>query len=78
MLIALPNREKYVFTVILFMPFETFEKLSTPEVVVEFFGKHFPDALKLMGSDRLVRSFFKIKPSPLLSIKVEEAPKRIK
>jgi kynurenine 3-monooxygenase len=58
MLIALPNQDGS-FTVTLFMPKTgetSFESLSSPEKVREFFASHFPDTLELIPS--LEKDFF--------------------
>ncbi|XP_054711977.1 kynurenine 3-monooxygenase-like [Uloborus diversus] len=68
MLIALPNQDKS-YTVTLFMPFSMFEKLGTPESLLEFFEDNFSDAVSLIGKDRLVTDFFRTKASALVSIK---------
>ena len=50
MLIALPNADGS-FTCTLFLPFEgpvSFEGLTTDDLVMRFFRRHFPDALALM------------------------------
>lgn len=69
MMIALPNQDR-TWTVTLFMPPEIFESLSTPEKLLDFFHKYYHDAIPLIGKDRLVKDYFRIKPSPLVSIKV--------
>ncbi|GFR12009.1 kynurenine 3-monooxygenase [Trichonephila clavata] len=68
MMIALPNQDKS-YTVTLFMPFAMFDKLKTPEKLLEFFTEHFPDSIPLIGKDKLVTDFFKTPPSPLVSVK---------
>ena len=68
MMIALPNHDKS-WTVTLFMPFKQFAELNTSNKLLIFFNKHFPDALDLIGKNRLVIDFFKIKPASLISIK---------
>jgi kynurenine 3-monooxygenase len=50
MLIALPNIDG-TFACILFLPFESrdsFQELTTPAAITDFFRQHFPDALMLM------------------------------
>jgi kynurenine 3-monooxygenase len=47
MLIALPNIDG-TFACILFLPFDSFERLTTTTLVTEFFNTRFPDALPLM------------------------------
>jgi kynurenine 3-monooxygenase len=71
MMIALPNQDGS-WTVTLFMPFHEFKKLSTPEILLTFFKTYYPDAIPLIGEDRLVKDFFANKPLPLVSIKVSE------
>jgi kynurenine 3-monooxygenase len=70
MLIALPNLDGS-FTVTLFLPYSNseycFDTLTTPEKVVEYFKKEFPDALTLMPS--LAEEFFKNPTGPLGTIK---------
>lgn len=69
MLIALPNLDK-TFTCTLFFPFEgeaSFEKLTTKERVKEFFGKTFPDAVKLMPD--YINEFFTNPTSSLVTVK---------
>lgn len=68
MLIALPNPDKS-FTSTLFAPFSLFDSLKSSEDVVEFFRKQFPDALELIGEDR-VSELWKHNPvAPLIQIK---------
>lgn len=69
MLIALPNIDG-TFACILFLPFEgtdSFEKLSTPPEVVEFFQARFPDAVPLMPE--LVVNFFTNPVGAMVTIK---------
>lgn len=69
MMIALPNQDK-TWTVTLFMPFSNFGDLSDKHKLLQFFERHFPDAVPLMTRERLERDFFATQPSPLISIKV--------
>ena len=69
MMIALPNQDRS-WTVTLFMPFEKFEQLTTPENLINFFESHYPDALPLIGKQRLIKDYFATKPSGLISVKV--------
>lgn len=55
MLIALANLD-HSFTSTLFAPQQILAKLSSPEAIIEFFKKEFPDALELMGADAVVES----------------------
>jgi kynurenine 3-monooxygenase len=69
MLIALPNSDGS-FTCTLFFPFEgekSFDSLRSPEKVLEFFEKVFPDAVPLMPT--LVEDFMKNPTSSLVMIK---------
>ncbi|GAB0094573.1 Kynurenine 3-monooxygenase [Sergentomyia squamirostris] len=68
MMIALPNQDKS-WTVTLFMPFENFDMLKNAKDLLEFFGKYFSDAVNLIGTERLIKDFFKIKPQSLVMIK---------
>lgn len=68
MLIALPNQDMS-FTLTLFMPKEMFDQLKDECSVIKFFEAYFIDALELIGREETVKSFFKNKPSPLISIK---------
>lgn len=68
MMIALPNQD-HSWTVTLFMPTENFAMLDSPSVLIKFFQTHYPDALPLIGKERLVRDFFATRPSPLICVK---------
>ncbi|KAJ1735638.1 kynurenine 3-monooxygenase, mitochondrial precursor [Coemansia biformis] len=52
MLIALPNPDR-TFTCTLFMPWTQFHALGADGDIVPFFRAHFPDALRLMGEDKV-------------------------
>ena len=69
MMVSFPN-EGGSWTVTLFMTAEMYDKLKTPEEVVQFFKTYLPDALPLIGQDRLIKDFFAKKPLPLINIKV--------
>ena len=70
MIIALPNLDGS-FTVTLFLSYAegeyNFNNLTTPEIVIEFFKKEFPDALELMPN--LVNDFFENPTAPLGTVK---------
>lgn len=70
MLIALPNLDGS-FTVTLFLPYSNsdycFDNLTTPEIVMEYFNKEYPDAVALMPN--LVEEFFGNPTGPLGTIK---------
>ncbi|KAF8766726.1 Kynurenine 3-monooxygenase like protein [Argiope bruennichi] len=68
MLTALPNRD-CSYTVSLFMPFEMFEQFNTPEKLFQLFKENFPDAIPLIGKEKLIADFFKAKPSSMVSVK---------
>ncbi|XP_055937315.1 kynurenine 3-monooxygenase-like [Argiope bruennichi] len=68
MLTALPNRD-CSYTVSLFMPFEMFEKFNTPEKLFQLFKENFPEAIPLIGKEKLIADFFKAKPSSMVSVK---------
>jgi kynurenine 3-monooxygenase len=58
------------WTVTLFMPFVNFNEIKSPAELLEFFKKYFPDSIKLIGEERLIKDFFKIKPQSLVMVKV--------
>ena len=70
MVIALPNLDGS-FTVTLFLSYNegdyNFNNLTSPEMVIEFFQKEFPDALELMPN--LVEDFFNNPTAPLGTVK---------
>ncbi|KAJ1656588.1 kynurenine 3-monooxygenase, mitochondrial precursor [Dispira simplex] len=68
MMIALPNPD-YSFTCTLFMPFEKFGQLTTREELLTFFDCYFPDAVPLIGEDRLVTDYFRNPKGSLMSVK---------
>ncbi|KAJ1025803.1 hypothetical protein NDA18_004136 [Ustilago nuda] len=68
MLIALPNLDGS-FTCTLFAPFKMFAfQLSTRQGIVAFFEEHFPDALPLIGEDKLVECLTSRRASALGSV----------
>ena len=69
MMIALPN-DDYTFTGNIFAPFKTLESLNTRERLLQFYQDQFPDALQLIGEEKLVKEFFQTTPKTLISIKV--------
>lgn len=68
MMIALPNQD-CSWTVTLFMPFAQFSALKSPQELISFFTKHFPDSINLIGMEKLIKDYFKAKPSHLVSVK---------
>lgn len=68
MMIALPNSDTS-WNVILFMPFAMFSTLKTKAQLLNFFEQTFSDALEFLGAEALCVTFFKTKPSHLVSIK---------
>lgn len=70
MLIALPNLDGS-FTCTLFAPFKMFSELNTRESIVGFFEEHFPDALPLVGEEKLVECLTTRRPSALGSVQCD-------
>jgi kynurenine 3-monooxygenase len=68
MMIALPNQDR-TWTVTLFMPFENFNDIKSPENLLEFFQTYFPDSIPLIGEEKLIKDFFKTKPQHLVAVK---------
>lgn len=68
MMIALPNQDR-TWTVTLFMPFENFDSIKSSDELLKFFGAFFPDAISLIGEERLVKDFFKIPAQYLMAVK---------
>lgn len=68
MMIALPNLDK-TFTCTLFMPFDEFEKITTPSQVMDFFSTYFADAIPLIGADALMKDFFRLPAQAMVSVK---------
>lgn len=68
MMIALPNSDDS-WNVILFMPFTMFSTIKTEQELLDFFKNTFTDALELLGKENVCETFFKVKPSHLVSIK---------
>ncbi|KAK4328299.1 hypothetical protein Pmani_001283 [Petrolisthes manimaculis] len=68
MMIALPNQD-CSWTVTLFMPFPIFESLTTQDQLLSFFQTNYPDAISLIGRDRLVKDFFANRALPMISVK---------
>ena len=70
MLIALPNLDGS-FTVTLFLSYDegeyNFNNLNSPEIIIEFFKKEFPDAMELMPN--LIEDFFDNPTTPLGTVK---------
>eukprot|EP01137_Pigoraptor_chileana_P019073 Opistho-2@79581 len=68
MMIALPNPDKS-FTCTLFMPFENFGQVTTPEQILGFFEENFADAIPLIGKDRLIADYTHNPTSSLVLVK---------
>ncbi|XP_055609789.1 kynurenine 3-monooxygenase [Uranotaenia lowii] len=68
MMIALPNQDR-TWTVTLFMPFENFHGIKCDSDLLGFFRQYFPDAIDLIGQERLIKDFFKTRPQTLVMIK---------
>jgi kynurenine 3-monooxygenase len=58
------------FTCTLFAPTVEFDRLTTREDILLWFQNHFPDALSLLGEDKLLEDFEKNPRSPLIKTKV--------
>lgn len=52
------------------MPFVNFDKLNNESELMSFFNEYFRDVVPLIGCERLVADFFKMKPQYLVQIKV--------
>ncbi|XP_076175190.1 kynurenine 3-monooxygenase cn isoform X2 [Ptiloglossa arizonensis] len=70
MMIALPN-DDFTFTGNIFAPFAILEKLKTPQALLDFYDEQFPDLLRLIGREKLVKDYFEREPKTLISIKCE-------
>lgn len=68
MLIALPNKDK-TFTSTLFAPTAEFERFRDDKMFISWFRTHFPDALDLVGEDRLLHDYKHNPRSALIHIK---------
>eukprot|EP00045_Choanoeca_perplexa_P012037 m.129894 g.129894 ORF g.129894 m.129894 type:complete len:442 (-) comp15861_c0_seq1:1343-2668(-) len=68
MMIALPNLDK-TLTLTLFMPFEKFESIQTPDDVMQLFQDEFPDSIPLIGETKLVTDYFQNPTGPLMTVK---------
>ncbi|KAL6268533.1 hypothetical protein P5V15_001666 [Pogonomyrmex californicus] len=68
MMTSLPNEDR-TFTGNLFAPFHVLQELKTPEALLNFYIEYFPDFLRLIGKEELVKQFFERKPQTLISIK---------
>lgn len=68
MLIALPNLDRS-FTCTLFYQYQGFDALTTPQQVVEFFQRDFPDALDLMP--QLTDEFFANPTGSLVTVRCQ-------
>ncbi|XP_003703017.1 kynurenine 3-monooxygenase cn [Megachile rotundata] len=68
MMIALPNEDR-TFTANLFAPFDTLDKLTTSEALLDFCEDQFPDLIKLISKKKLVRDYFAREPKALISVK---------
>ncbi|XP_043211081.1 kynurenine 3-monooxygenase-like isoform X1 [Amphibalanus amphitrite] len=68
MMIALPNQDR-TWTVTLFMPFAVFDRITTPDELLEFFRENYRDAIPLIGEEKLIKDFFSNRASPLVSVK---------
>lgn len=70
MMIALPNPDR-TWTLTLFMPWsgeEGFESITTPDQVLAFFTKYFPDVIPLMPN--LLDEYFQNEAAPLVTMRL--------
>jgi kynurenine 3-monooxygenase len=63
------------FTCTLFAPISELDGLRTPEAVLSWFHQYFPDALRAIGKEILVKDFFKNPRCPLICTKVGVTPR---
>ena len=69
MLVGVPNKGNS-FNIILFTPLSVSKNIKTPNDVLEFFEKYFPDLLeKMPNKNQLIEDFFRKTPSRLNTIK---------
>ena len=69
-LIALPNLD-YSFTATLFMPKEKFKAIDDQDKLLTFFNDYFPDAVPLIGEERLVADYLENRERNFKSIKCD-------
>ncbi|KIY50944.1 FAD/NAD(P)-binding domain-containing protein [Fistulina hepatica ATCC 64428] len=65
MLIALPNKDR-TFTCTLFAPASLLDTLNSPDVFLNWFRTQFPDALRRIGEDNLLKDFINNPRSALM------------
>ena len=65
--------QDHSFTCTLFMPFGNFDSVKTHDDVLKLFEAEFPDALKLMGREALLRDYFANPTGALMTVKVRPA-----
>ena len=70
MMIGLANLDGS-FTMTLFMPKVTFATIKTPDDVIDFFKKYFPDSIPLFGEQYLRDTYFDYGSLPLCYIKTD-------
>src|SRR5438876_3799765 len=56
------------------MPESMISSLKTPEDLIAFFQREFPDSIPLIGEKKLVSDFFANPKTALMSIKVKPPP----
>ncbi|WAR18514.1 KMO-like protein [Mya arenaria] len=64
-----PGDKDKTYTCTLFMPFDIFKTLDTPEAVLAFFRDKFPDSLPLLGEKYVTETVSTSKALPLISVK---------
>lgn len=70
MMIALPNQD-HSFTITVFMPFSIFNSIENKDDVLGFFSKHFEDAVRMIGTDKLVQDYFKNLTASMIAVKCQ-------
>merc|ERR1719195_698504 len=51
------------------MPFDVFDDITTPKILIDFFKANYPDSISLIGEQRLISDFFANKRLPMISVK---------
>ncbi|GFY38223.1 kynurenine 3-monooxygenase [Trichonephila inaurata madagascariensis] len=65
---GMPNTD-CTYTLTLIMPFEIFEQTNTPAKLLQLFRENFPDAIPLIGKEKLIADFFNASPNAMVTIK---------
>lgn len=70
----LTHLQDQTFTCTLFAPSTEFDRLTTPDTIIEWFKLYFPDALTLMGEENVLKNFAQNPRSALICTKVRTSP----